>query len=212
MTVGLSLLSWVIPNEVVPRVVVDGGRTIYVLQSLQEAILWPAGAALVLLFMLGYGYAFRTQSVAKKSRVAQSGVGRFFSFAGIGIQYVVLGACLLMLGLVFLDTIVLKPLTRFRQVEVSDQGLVCQSLFDSQEVAFADLVTIDATYREVTRKSTDYRDCQLLLHCRGGVMIRSVSVNLPISDARLSAYTEVMEACVTDLGSRQEAVATVDLD
>jgi hypothetical protein len=207
MILGLSLLAWAIPNETVPRVVEEFLSTKYVFQSFQTAVLWPAGAALLLLLMLLQCVFFRAKkkpSSTEESNADSSGIVRVLCRGGRAVRFVILFLLFGMLALLFLDVILLTPLTQFRQVDVSRKAVVCSGLFFSRELSIADISSARIEGEHVNRKGTDYLDCSIVVESRAAVL-RSIEVSLPLSDENLPLFTNMMERCVTDINSRRDA-------
>ena len=105
------------------------------------------------------------------------------------------------IGLLFLDVILLKPLTRFHQIDVSDRMVVCDCLYGDRSLRPSDIRSARVEREKVNRRGTDYLVFSVVLEGRIGV-VQSSEVRLKLSDERLPAYTRMMEACVDDINDR----------
>lgn len=205
MIVGLSLLAWAIPDEVIPRLTTEkNGNTRYVFQAIQTAILWPAGAGLLLFLIALQRTIFKTKSLPTKPQTLRSGVWRVLCMGGKRIRYFILSCCFLILGFLFSHVILLTPLTRFRQADLSDRSVVCSSLFRTREILLVDIAAIQVEQEEVNRRGRDYLDCRIVIHTRSKVF-RSVDISLRIEDADLPRFTDMMAKCVADINNRRQA-------
>ncbi len=209
MIAGLSILAWVIPDEVVPRMTTaESGNTRYVFQSIQKAILWPAGAGLLVFLFVLQAIIFKTKSLPAKPRAARSRIAHFMSVGGRGLSYILVSCFFILLGFLFFDVILLTPLTRFREAELSGSSLVCRTLFRAQEISLGDVVATRVEQKNVNRKGTEYLESWISIEGRSE-SFRSVKISLRLVNPDLARFKKMMSDFVADINNRKQATQSI---
>lgn len=189
MTVLLSLLAFAIPDEAVPRIVAhaDGSHE-YVFQSLEESVLWPAGATLLIVTLTLYSVVFRAKKDESGGPEIKS--PRWLLIASVKV------VLLLMLCFLFLGVIVIQPLSEFRTARVANGELQLSSLYRTWTVQPARIVGCRVVRTDGVARDGDHTDLQVLVTERSGRVHRSVKVRIETADRRLREYTKAMSSLV----------------
>ncbi len=187
----VTLLGFFVPGEGVPLLrALPGGGTEYVFQSMREAVLVPAGLAILAAFIALIALLFRPRRRPDEKSGAAARAGR-----GLGWTLALAAAALAVLGLAGLT--VAAPTTRFRRAVVTAERVELYALLGSWSLARSEVAAARLNERVSTSGDRRVYDFAIEVETSAGEVLRSVPRRAGAAD--MARWHQVMNGFVEEL-------------
>lgn len=203
--VVLVVLAAIIPDETVPRVRDLGdGATEYCFESLQSAVLFPAGVVAALVFAAVSCFIFKTKKIPKAEGPLPTGWWRYCRWTGKGLSCTIGAFLLTVLAAVGLVVLVVIPWRRFRRVVVDQETIEMHSLMRSWSLPRSRIARAKFIREDIVVKRQPRADMSFLIEDNAGKRHESVQVGRNPVDPQFASYVDVFERLESQLKKRNK--------
>ena len=182
-----------------------GGLLYYLFRTVLAVVQFALGGALHLLLCAIDRTLNRKQPLPPEQQPERPRVWRPLATIGRNIKWIVAVLVLVVLFPVVFIHLVYVPLSEFRQVEVTDVNLVCETLYRTREIPLADIISVRLERETQPIFKTEYLALQIAIETQAQVF-KSVRVSLEVDERNIPRFERLMAECVKEIDERRQTL------